>query len=124
MKEHQEQRKVLNIKPIIKENMIGEIGHFNHKKNFGFIKPIEGDYRDIFVHKDEVLPEEIKFMRVNQRVTYDFVEDGEGLHAKNVRVIMDENTIMPIPESENNEANNEDVEEDTDDVELKDEEFD
>lgn len=80
---------------IIKREVHGKILFFNKKKNFGFIEPLQGDYRDIFLGIDQINSEELKYMRKDQRVIYDYFEDGEGVHAENVKVIMDEYTLPP-----------------------------
>lgn len=96
---------------IVIKKMQGTILSFNSKKGFGFIGPKENDYRDIFLHSDVIAPEDMKYMKKGQRLIFDYIEDGTGLHAKNVSVVMDENTIMPDPVVEESEEDSEELNE-------------
>ena len=72
------------------KNVAGTIADFNNKKVFGFVTPVENDFRNPFIGAEGVREEDVPFLKKDTKIIYDWVEDGKGLHAKNVRLAEDE----------------------------------
>lgn len=66
--------------------MIGKIKWFNQGKGYGFIK-IEGQ-KDIFVHYDSIVSEEIrKKLKEEDEVEFELEEGPKGIQAARVNLI-------------------------------------
>jgi len=63
--------------------MKGEVKFYNTMKNFGFIKPDEGD-EDLFVHRSEI---EGNFLKEGDKVEFETEEGERGPRAVGVKKI-------------------------------------
>ena len=63
--------------------MEGTIKFFNQAKGFGFIKPVNTNEQDIFVHASGLIDE----VRENDEVEYEVQKGKKGLNAVNVRLL-------------------------------------
>ncbi len=63
--------------------MTGTVKWFDAKKGFGFI--VNPDGRDVFVHYSAIEGEGFRILKDGDRVEYDQLQGGKGLHAKHVR---------------------------------------
>ncbi len=63
--------------------MKGEVKFYNTMKNFGFIKPDEGD-EDLFVHRSEI---EGNFLKEGDEVEFETEEGERGPRAVDVKKI-------------------------------------
>ncbi len=61
--------------------MKGEVKFFNNMKNFGFIKPDEGD-EDLFVHSSDI---EDSYLSEGDRVEFETEQSDRGPRAINVK---------------------------------------
>ncbi|MGC3947832.1 MAG: cold shock domain-containing protein [Chryseolinea sp.] len=61
--------------------MEGTVKFFNQAKGFGFIKPVNANEQDIFVHSTGLIDE----IRENDEVEYEVQKGKKGLNAVNVR---------------------------------------
>jgi len=61
--------------------MKGEVKFYNTMKNFGFIKPEEGD-EDLFVHRSDI---EGNYLKKGDQVEFDTEKSDRGPRATSVR---------------------------------------
>ncbi len=64
--------------------MKGEVKFFNTMKNFGFIKPEEGD-EDLFVHESDV--ESMGYLNEGDNVEFETEQSDRGPRAINVKKV-------------------------------------
>ena len=64
----------------------GTVKWFNDAKGFGFITPDEGG-EDVFAHFSAIKADGFKFLKENQRVSFDITTGPKGKQASNITVI-------------------------------------
>ncbi len=64
--------------------MRGTVKFFNDMKNFGFIKPDEGD-EDLFVHRSDL--EETNYLNEGDIVEFEIEQSEKGPRAVNVKKV-------------------------------------
>ena len=64
----------------------GTVKWFNPTKGYGFIKPMRGGDKDVFVHISAVERAGLTTLNENQVVEYDLVENRGKASAENLKV--------------------------------------
>ena len=64
----------------------GTVKWFNDAKGFGFITPDEGG-EDVFAHFSAIKADGFKYLKENQRVSFDITTGPKGKQASNITVI-------------------------------------
>lgn len=64
----------------------GTVKWFNSTKGYGFITPSEGG-NDVFVHNSAVLEAGLKFLKENNKVSYDLATKNGKVSAINLKLI-------------------------------------
>ena len=67
----------------------GQVKWFNNAKGFGFILPDEGG-EDLFAHYSAIGMDGYKTLKAGQQVSFDVVEGPKGLHATNIRALLEQ----------------------------------
>ena len=73
----------------------GQVKWFNNAKGFGFILPDEGG-EDLFAHYSAIGMDGYKTLKAGQQVSFDVVEGPKGLHAANIRALLEQPEDMPV----------------------------
>jgi len=81
----------------------GQVKWFNNAKGFGFILPDKGG-EDLFAHYSAIGMDGYKTLKAGQLVSFDVVEGPKGLHAANIRALMEQ---TDDPSEASQMANNE-----------------
>ena len=71
-----------------KSMAIGKVKWFNNTKGFGFIVPEDGN-EDIFAHYSTIKMDGYRALKAGQSVHYDMVQGPNGLHADNISITED-----------------------------------
>ena len=66
----------------------GQVKWFNNAKGFGFILPDDGG-DDLFAHYSAIGMEGYKTLKAGQLVTFETVEGPKGLHAANIKPLIE-----------------------------------
>ena len=85
----------------------GQVKWFNNAKGFGFILPDKGG-EDLFAHYSAIGMDGYKTLKAGQLVSFDVVEGPKGLHAANIRALMEQTDDL----SEANQITNNECSED------------
>lgn len=64
----------------------GTVKWFNSKKGFGFIQPDDGS-KDIFVHISAVEAAGLRYLKEEQKVSFDAVENKGRISAENISIL-------------------------------------
>lgn len=64
---------------------IGKVKWFNNTKGFGFIVPEDGN-EGIFAHYSTIKMDGYRALKAGQSVHYDMVQGPKGLHAENISI--------------------------------------
>lgn len=72
----------------------GQVKWFNNAKGFGFILPDEGG-EDLFAHYSAIGMDGYKTLKAGQQVSFDVVEGPKGLHATNIRALLEQPGDIP-----------------------------
>ena len=72
----------------------GQVKWFNNAKGFGFILPDEGG-EDLFAHYSAIGMDGYKTLKAGQQVSFDVVEGPKGLHATNIRALLEQPEDIP-----------------------------
>lgn len=72
---------------------IGTVKWFNNAKGYGFVRPIDDEGEDIFVHFSTVLMDGYKTLKAGQLVEFDINQGPKGLHAINIRPHISEDAL-------------------------------
>lgn len=89
----------------------GQVKWFNNAKGFGFILPDDGG-DDLFAHYSAIGMEGYKTLKAGQLVTFETIEGPKGMHAANIRPLLDSstdssaNTADPVTEAVTQETSN------------------
>ena len=67
----------------------GQVKWFNNAKGFGFILPDEGG-EDLFAHYSAIGMDGYRTLKAGQQVSFDVVEGPKGLHAANIRTLLEQ----------------------------------
>ena len=62
----------------------GIVKWFNNSKGFGFITP-DGGGEDLFAHFSSITMDGYKYLREEQRVSFDIVDGPKGKQAANIQ---------------------------------------
>ncbi len=73
----------------------GQVKWFNNAKGFGFILPDDGG-EDLFAHYSEIGMDGYKTLKAGQQVSFDVVEGPKGLHAANIRALLEHSEGMSV----------------------------
>ena len=73
----------------------GQVKWFNNAKGFGFILPDEGG-EDLFAHYSAIGMDGYKTLKAGQQVSFDVVEGPKGLHATNIRALLEQPEDMSV----------------------------
>jgi CspA family cold shock protein len=65
--------------------MIGTVKWFNNAKGYGFVRPINDEGEDIFVHFSTIIMDGYKTLKAGQLVEFEISTGPKGLHAINIR---------------------------------------
>lgn len=65
----------------------GELKWFDASRGFGFIKCIDHESQDVFVHISQIVGVEADSMRIGQKMKFDIDATGKGLSAINVVLV-------------------------------------
>lgn len=76
----------------------GIVKWFNNAKGFGFILCDENS-EDIFAHYSAIEMDGFRTLKAGQPVEFEIQQGDKGLHAANIRVAQNQNTIKPKPDS-------------------------
>jgi CspA family cold shock protein len=66
--------------------LVGTVKWFNETKGYGFIAPEEGG-KDVFVHITALDDSGIKFLKENDKVSFEIVNEKGKVSAKNLKKI-------------------------------------
>lgn len=64
----------------------GTVKWFNSKKGYGFIQPDDGS-KDIFVHISAVEKAGLRYLKEEQKISYDAVENKGKVSAENITLV-------------------------------------
>lgn len=64
---------------------IGTVKWFNNAKGYGFVRPINDEGEDIFVHFSTIIMDGYKTLKAGQLVEFEISTGPKGLHAINIR---------------------------------------
>lgn len=64
----------------------GTVKWFNSKKGYGFIQPDDGS-KDLFVHITAVEAAGLRYLKEEQKVSYDAVENNGKVSAENISIL-------------------------------------
>lgn len=64
----------------------GTVKWFNSKKGYGFIQPDDGS-KDIFVHISAVEKAGLRYLKEEQKISYDAVENKGKVSAENIALV-------------------------------------
>lgn len=65
----------------------GELKWFDPSRGYGFIKCIDHEHQDVFVHMSQIVGVESNSMRIGQKMKFDIDATGKGLRAINVALV-------------------------------------
>jgi CspA family cold shock protein len=74
--------------------MIGTVKWFNNAKGYGFVRPINDEGEDIFVHFSTILMDGYKTLKAGQLVEFEISTGPKGLHAINIRSNISETALI------------------------------
>jgi CspA family cold shock protein len=66
--------------------LIGTVKWFSESKGYGFITPENGE-KDVFVHVSALNDSGIKFLKENEKVSFETVNDKGKVSAKNIKKV-------------------------------------
>lgn len=72
----------------------GKVKWFNNAKGYGFILPDAGG-EELFAHYTAIEMEGYKTLQAGQRVSFEVVQGGKGLHAVSIRSMEGEEEEQP-----------------------------
>jgi CspA family cold shock protein len=73
--------------------MIGTVKWFNNAKGYGFVRPINDEGEDIFVHFSTIIMDGYKTLKAGQLVEFEISTGPKGLHAINIRSNISETAL-------------------------------
>lgn len=64
----------------------GTVKWFNSKKGYGFIQPDDGS-KDIFVHISAIEAAGLRYLKEEQKISFDAVENKGKISAENISIL-------------------------------------
>lgn len=74
----------------------GTVKWFNSKKGYGFIQPDDGS-KDVFVHISAVEAAGLRYLKDEQKVSYELSEKNGKVSAENIEIIKQSATTFERP---------------------------